>query len=109
LNAAARVLERCDRLAQISEEERRLVRRFGTDAMRRANGLVGGWMPDAERTTHERPANHRLPYGGTCFASIVGQLAGNHFLTVTDGREQLRELGRLVLWEGAQDVRFERP
>ena len=49
-----------------------------------------------------------FPYGGTCFSSIVGQLAGNHFLTVTDGREQLRELGRLVLWEGAQDIRVER-
>jgi hypothetical protein len=48
-----------------------------------------------------------LPYGGTCFASIVGQLAGNHFLTVTEGAEQLRELGRMVLWEGAQDVVFE--
>ena len=48
-----------------------------------------------------------FPYGGTLFASIVGQLAGNHFLTVTDGREQLRELGRTVLWEGAQDILFE--
>jgi hypothetical protein len=48
-----------------------------------------------------------FPYGGTCFASIVGQLAGNHFLTVTGGRERLRDLGRLVLWEGAQDVVFE--
>ena len=48
-----------------------------------------------------------FPYGGTLFASIVGQLAGNHFLTVTEGRDQLRELGRTVLWEGAQDVVFE--
>ena len=48
-----------------------------------------------------------FPYGGTRFASIVGQLAGNHFLTVTEGREQLRELGRTVLWEGAQDIVFE--
>ena len=48
-----------------------------------------------------------FPYGGTCFSSIVGQLAGNHFLTVVEGREQLRELGRLVLWEGAQDILFE--
>jgi uncharacterized protein DUF3830 len=48
-----------------------------------------------------------FPYGGTCFASILGQLAGNHFLTITDGTDQLRELGRLVLWEGAQDVVFE--
>ena len=49
-----------------------------------------------------------FPYGGTRFASIVGQLAGNHFLTITKGRENLRELGRLVLWKGAQDIVFER-
>jgi len=49
-----------------------------------------------------------FPYGGTMFASIVGQLAGNHFLTVVEGRESLRELGRTVLWEGAQDVVFDR-
>jgi len=49
-----------------------------------------------------------FPYGSTCFASKVGQLAGNHFLTVIDGREHLPALGRLVLWEGAQDITFER-
>ena len=49
-----------------------------------------------------------FPYGGTRFASIVGQLAGNHFLTITEGREHLRELGQLVLWAGAQDIVFER-
>lgn len=48
-----------------------------------------------------------FPYGGCCFASKVGQLAGNHFATITEGREQLKELGRLVLWEGAQDFRIE--
>ncbi|MEO7966691.1 MAG: DUF3830 family protein [Gemmatimonadaceae bacterium] len=47
-----------------------------------------------------------FPYGSTCFASKVGQLAGNHFLTLTSGLEQLPELGRLVLWEGAQPIRF---
>ncbi len=49
-----------------------------------------------------------FPYGGARFASKVGQLAGNHFLTIVEGREQLREMGRLVLWEGAQDIVFER-
>jgi hypothetical protein len=49
-----------------------------------------------------------FPYGGTRFASIVGQLAGNHFLTIVEGHEHLRELGELVLWEGAQDISFER-
>ena len=47
-----------------------------------------------------------FPYGGTRFASKLGQLAGNHFLTIVEGREQLRELGRLVLWEGAQEILF---
>jgi hypothetical protein len=48
-----------------------------------------------------------FPYGATCFASKLGQLAGNHFLTVIEGHEQLKELGRRVLWEGAQDIVFE--
>jgi hypothetical protein len=49
-----------------------------------------------------------FPYGGTSFASKMGQLAGNHFLTIIEGNEQLRELGRLVLWEGAQEILFEK-
>ena len=48
-----------------------------------------------------------FPYGPTLFASRMGQLAGNHFLTVVDGREQFRELGRRIVWEGAQDIVFE--
>ena len=48
-----------------------------------------------------------FPYGGALFASIVGQLAGNHFLTVTGNREQLRPLGEHVLWHGALDITFE--
>ena len=49
-----------------------------------------------------------LAYGSTCFSSKMGQLAGNHFLTFVEGRENLTELGRLVLWEGAQDIIFEK-
>ena len=48
-----------------------------------------------------------FPYGATLFASRMGQLAGNHFATIEEGRDQLPELGRLVLWEGAQDITFE--
>ena len=45
-------------------------------------------------------------YGGSSFASRMGDLAGNHFLTVVEGQENLAEFGRLVLWEGAQDIVF---
>ena len=48
-----------------------------------------------------------LAYGSCCFASKMGQLAGNHFLTVVEGKDKLREMGRTVLWEGAQDIVFE--
>jgi hypothetical protein len=49
-----------------------------------------------------------LAYGSVSFASKVGQLAGNHFLTLTKGLENLVPLGKLTLWEGAQDILFER-
>jgi len=48
-----------------------------------------------------------VPYGLARFACRAGELAGNHFLTIVEGAEQLPELGRLVLWEGAQPVRFD--
>ena len=48
-----------------------------------------------------------FPYGAASFASKLGQLAGNHFLTIEEGREQLREMGRSILWEGARDIIFE--
>jgi hypothetical protein len=48
-----------------------------------------------------------FPYGATRFASKVGQLAGNHFLTIVEGRESLREMGRRILWEGALPIAFE--
>ncbi len=86
------------------------------------------WIPMGERrvdvppesaTSHPAPGQLLLypggvsemeilvPYGSVLFASKVGQLAGNHFLTITDGLEDLAELGRHTLWSGAQDIAFE--
>lgn len=86
------------------------------------------WVPLGERklgleyehhTSHPAPGELLLypgslseteilfPYGATLFASKLGQLAGNHFATIVEGRELLGELGRRVLWEGAQDITLE--
>jgi hypothetical protein len=48
-----------------------------------------------------------LAYGGVHFASKMGQLAGNHFITLTSGLENLATFGKTVLWKGAQNIRFE--
>ncbi len=48
-----------------------------------------------------------LAYGGVHFACKMGQLAGNHFITITSGLENLPKLGKLALWEGAQGFRVE--
>jgi hypothetical protein len=48
-----------------------------------------------------------IGYGAVRFASKVGQLAGNHFITITDGIENLATLGKAVLWQGAHPIRFE--
>ncbi|HTN62978.1 MAG TPA: DUF3830 family protein [Devosia sp.] len=47
-----------------------------------------------------------LAYGGVSFSSKIGQLAGNRFMTITQGHEHLPELGKTVLWGGALPVRF---
>ena len=45
-----------------------------------------------------------VPYGKASFACRWGPLAGNHFLTIVIGNGKLAELGRRVLWEGAQRI-----
>ena len=76
-------------------------------------------IPFENHTSHPQPgqvllypggfseAEFLLPYGAALFAARVGQLAANHFATVTDGAEHLAEVGRLTLWEGAQDFAIE--
>ncbi len=45
-------------------------------------------------------------YGSASFASKVGPLAGNHFLTIVAGNDDLADFGQFVLWQGALDIVF---
>lgn len=87
----------------------------------------GGWMPMGDLDLGLGPENATsypspgelilypggvsetellLAYGYVAFASKAGALAGNHFATIVEGNENLRDLGRRMLWEGAQDIAF---
>ena len=88
----------------------------------------GTWIPFGDRrlevgyenhTSHPAPGQLLIyvgdlseceilfPYAACSFSSRVGPLAGNHFATVVTGGEQLAELGRRVLWTGAQEIAIE--
>lgn len=87
----------------------------------------GVWVPLGERdfgVTYENHTSYPAPgqmilypggiseteillaYGGVHFASKMGQLAGNHFLTLTSGLENLHALGTRCLWHGAQPLKI---
>lgn len=69
-------------------------------------------------TSHPRPgevifypggvseAEILIAYGPVRFASRAGQLAGNPFLIITEKLDRLAEIGRAILWSGAQDIRI---
>jgi allantoate deiminase len=100
LSAAARVLERCDRLAQVSEEPARLTRRFGTPAMAEANALVGGWMEEAGLTVREDAVRNLIGRrgDGPCL------MLGSHLDTVVDAGRYDGPLGVLIAIEAAERV-----
>lgn len=72
----------------------------------RASLALEAQKPGADRLLGSQ-TEFLLAYGGVDFSSKVGQLAGNHFLTIIEGQEQLAALGKLVLWGGAQTILFE--
>lgn len=76
----------------------------GGSGQRVGRGETQGDRREARLTS---PAEFLFPYGDCQFASKMGMLTANHFLTVVRGQENLRKLGEKVLWEGAQEVVFD--
>jgi allantoate deiminase len=100
LSGAARVLERCDRLAEISEEPGRLTRRFGTPAMAEANALVAGWMREAGLETREDAVRNLIGRRGHGPFLVLG----SHLDTVVDAGRYDGPLGVLMAIEAAERV-----
>ena len=93
---AATVMERCETLGGVSEEPDLLVRPYGSEAMRRANGLVAGWMRAAGMSVGQDEIGNligryegREEGGGTL-------VLGSHLDTVRDAGRYDGPLGVLV-------------
>jgi allantoate deiminase len=92
--SAARVMERCEALGRTSEEPDLLARPYGSQAMRRANDTVAGWMREA-----------RMGVQSDVFGNLLGRyegignetlLLGSHLDTVRDAGKYDGPLGVLV-------------
>lgn len=105
VSEAARVLERCVELGEITEEPGRLTRGFLTEAMRRATETVGGWMREAGLETELDNAGNligtlRCPRSASAGARSgydPGLLVlGSHLDTVRDAGRYDGTLGVLL-------------
>jgi Protein of unknown function (DUF3830) len=47
-----------------------------------------------------------VPYGTTRFCSSAGEIAGSHFLTITEDLDRLAQAGKDILWNGSRNTVF---
>ncbi len=93
-DAATTVMERCDLLANISEEPGLLVRPYGSQAMREANNIVAGWMRGAGMAVRQDKIGNLIGrYKGTGERTLV---LGSHLDTVRDAGKYDGILGVMV-------------
>lgn len=85
--AARTVMERCDILGAISEEQERLARPFATRAMQRVNALVAGWMQEAGMSVAQDAI-------GNLVGRYEGSSAGSQTLVLGSHLDSVRDAGK---------------
>jgi allantoate deiminase len=92
-NALAKML---DELGHVSDEEGRLTRTFLSPAMRRANGLVGGWMREAGLAVREDAVGNLIGRAEGAKVGAKTLLLGSHLDSVRDAGRFDGPLGVLL-------------
>ena len=87
MERAHRVMARCERLAQISEEPGKLTRRYGTPALREARDEVEGWLREAGLAT-------RTDAVGNLFGRREGGPPGTPALMLGSHIDSVRDAGK---------------
>jgi allantoate deiminase len=94
--AARLVMDRCDELGAISDEEGRLTRTFHLPAMQRVNALTGSWMRAAGLEVWEDAAFNIFGRWKSPAPRARTLLLGSHLDTVRDAGKYDGPLGVLV-------------
>jgi allantoate deiminase len=90
------VMERCDALGTCSEEAERLTRPFASDAMRRANEYVTGWMGKAGMVVHRDNVGNLRGRYESATPEAPTLLLGSHLDSVRDAGKYDGPLGVMV-------------
>ncbi len=93
---AARIMQRCDELAAVTDEPGRITRTFHSPAMQRANGLVGGWMQEAGLLVREDAAFNLIGRLPSTRPRARCLLLGSHLDTVRNAGRYDGPLGVLL-------------
>jgi allantoate deiminase len=104
----ARILDRIDRLAVLSEDAPRLTRTYLTDAHRQANDLVAAWMREAGMAVRiDAVGNVIGRYEGRT-PHLPALMIGSHLDTVRDAGKYDGMLGVVVGIEGVAALHAQR-
>ena len=93
---AAAIMDRCDLLAECSEEAGRLTRRYGTPALRRAQDMVAGWMSEAGMAVRRDAAGNLIGRREGDGTDPRALLLGSHLDSVRDAGRYDGPLGVLT-------------
>jgi allantoate deiminase len=102
--AAAAVMQRCDVLGSISEEPDRLTRPFASEAMRRAQEQVAGWMREAGMAETRDNIGNLLGRYESAPGGVATLLLGSHLDSVRDAGKYDGPLGVLVAIAAVQGI-----
>lgn len=103
MDPATTVMERCGLLGRISEDDDVLTRSYGSQAMKKVNMIVAGWMKDAGMVVRQDAIRNLIGrYEGDGEKTLV---LGSHLDTVRDAGKYDGVLGVLVALAGVQQLR----
>jgi len=107
MDKAQQVFERLDELGKITEEPSRLTRQYGSEAMRRANDLVGSWMKQAGMQIHVDAIGNLI---GTLKSSSSSNpktlLLGSHLDTVKNAGKYDGPLGVVLAIAAVEELKL---